>query len=153
MTSKVFSPNEAKSPYNLLNSSFFNLPYNIKVGFYSLRSQGEFVVCQARLLIYLSWPSQQKEVFLSLFHIWGSLSYEVVAYPRPEMKHEAEFKPRSRGKVPASTSSGWILILLIRFAQKLPSEKLALQPVIFPNAKMILAFSVSSPCLSETSHC
>ena len=153
MTSKVFSPNEAESPYDLLNFSFFNLPYNIKVGFYSLRSQGEFVVYKARLFIYLSWLSQQKEVFLSISHIWGSWGCEVPAYPRPEMKHEAEFKPRSRCKVPASTSSNWILILLIGFAQKLPSEKLALQPVIFPNAKMILAFSVSSPCLSETSHC
>ena len=29
VTSKVFSPNEAVSLYDLLNFSFFNLPYNI----------------------------------------------------------------------------------------------------------------------------
>ena len=86
------------------------------------------MVSQARLFIYLSWPSQQKEVFLSLFHIWGCWGYEVPACPRPEMKHEAEFKPRSRCKVPASASSNWILILLTGFAQQLPLEKLALQP-------------------------
>ena len=44
------------------------------------------------------------------------------------MKHEAEFKPRSRCKAPASASSNLILILLTGFAQQLPSEKLALQP-------------------------
>ena len=73
----------------------------------------------------------QKEVLLSPFYIRGSWGSEMLACPRPRHKWsmKLEFKPRSGCKAPPSSSSNWIPILHIGFAkQKLPSEKLALQP-------------------------